>query len=66
MCICLKEVNAMATSSIFDSIDVKDRESAKRLLDALEDAVRAKPEKVKMSAPVVELDRDGIKKLFNR
>jgi hypothetical protein len=56
----------MATSSIFDSIDIRDRESAKRLLDALEDAVRAKPEKVEMSKPVVELDRDGIKKLFNR
>jgi hypothetical protein len=32
----------------------------------MEDAVRAEPKKIEMNRPVVELDRDGIKKLFNR
>jgi hypothetical protein len=54
----------MATSSIFDSIKITDRESAKRLVDAIESSREAKPSRTELRYPVIELDDKGIRELF--
>jgi molybdenum cofactor biosynthesis enzyme MoaA len=59
-----KEVSAMATSSIFSDISPKDSESARRFIDAMEAAVKAKPKKVKLNRSVVKMSDARIKEIF--
>jgi hypothetical protein len=54
----------MATSSIFDSVKIADKESAVRLVDAIESSRKAKPAKVELRCPVIELDDKDIKSIF--
>jgi len=54
----------MATSSIFSNIAVDDKKSCERVIDAMENAVKAQPKKVKLSRPVSEMSEDKIKEVF--
>jgi hypothetical protein len=54
----------MATSSIFNNIRVKDAASCRRLVDAMESSMKAKPKKVVLRHEVVEPDDAKIKELF--
>jgi hypothetical protein len=54
----------MATSSIFSDISPKDSASARRFIDTMEAAVKAKPKKVKLSHPVVKMSDARIKEIF--
>jgi hypothetical protein len=59
-----KEVSVMATSSIFSDISPKNRESARRFVDAMEAATKAKPKKVKLSHPVIKMSDARVKEIF--
>ena len=56
----------MATSSIFDSVKISDKQSAERLVDAIESSRKAAPAKVTVNHRVVELDDKAIRDTFGR
>jgi nitrogen fixation protein FixH len=56
----------MATSSIFSNIKIDDEESCRRVVDAMESAVKAKPKKVTLRYPVEEMNDDEIEELFTK
>jgi glycine cleavage system H lipoate-binding protein len=56
----------MATSSIFDSVKITDKESAKRLVGAIESSRKSAPVQEPVQCKVVELDDKGIRELFER
>jgi nitrogen fixation protein FixH len=60
----MKEVSIMATSSIFSNINVNDEESCRRVIDAMESAVKATPKKVTLRHPVEEMNDEDIEELF--
>jgi hypothetical protein len=54
----------MATSSIFSDISPKDTKSARRFIDTMEAAVKARPKKVKLNRTVVKISDARIKEVF--
>jgi hypothetical protein len=54
----------MATSSIFSNIKANDEESCRRIIDAMDSAVEAKPKKVVLSRPVEDMNDREITELF--
>jgi hypothetical protein len=56
----------MATSSIFDSVKITDKESAKRLVDAIESSRKSAPVQVPAQYQVAELEDKDIREFFGR
>jgi hypothetical protein len=54
----------MATSSIFNNIRIKDAASGRRLVDAMESSMNAKPKTVLLRHEDIEPDDAKVKELF--
>lgn len=60
-----KELGVMATSSIYTSVKIKNKDACKRLVGALENAKEVKIRDVEFSRPVKEIKGSAIKEIFS-
>lgn len=54
----------MATKSILKDINIRDRHSARNLINALETSKTHKGDEIKMTKPVKDIPKDKIKAIF--